>query len=490
MAAVKMNVLHLHLTDDQGFRIECKSFPKLHQLGSGGQYFTQEQIRDIIAYADNRGIRIVPEIDIPGHTTSWFVGYPELASGSGPYTIEHNYGKLIPAMNPANEGTYQFLDTLFKEMAAIFPDEYMHIGGDENNGIEWDANNEIQEFKKANNLPDNASLQAYFNKRILKILTKYGKKMIGWDEILQPGLPKTIVIQSWQKKGLINAVHDGFPVIFSTGYYIDLMLPAEVYYQNDPIPTATSLTAEQKNLILGGEATLWSELVTAENIDSRIWPRTAAIAERLWSPDTVKNVSKMYEKLDRISIQLEELGLTHEKNYEMMLRRLTGSYDITALKTLTDVLEPLKFYFRISSKETQYTTGSPLTHVVDAVRADARVARKFNALVDVYLENPNSKQISSEIKSYLKLWAVNHELLKAVIQKSPVLKEIEPHSAHLAVIAKIGLEAITYIENNQKPQSAWYSNNIAKIKQADKPIGQTELAMIKGIQKLVDKFKE
>ncbi|HEY4786801.1 MAG TPA: family 20 glycosylhydrolase, partial [Bacteroidales bacterium] len=312
MAAVKMNVLHLHLTEDQGFRIECKTFPKLHQLGSEGQYFTQEQIKDIIAYADERGIRVLPEFDIPGHTSSWFAGYPELASGSGPYSVEDKFGVLLPAMNPANESTYQFLDTFFKEMTALFPDEYMHIGGDENNGKEWDANPAIQEFKLKNNLPDNNALQAYFNRRILDILTKYGKKMVGWDEIMQPQLPKNILIHSWRKDGLIQAIKNGFPVILSKGYYIDLMQPAEVYYKTDPLPDSLALTEDQKKLVLGGEATMWSEMVTEETIDSRIWPRTIAIAERLWSPANITDVASMYKRLDRVSIQLEELGLAHE----------------------------------------------------------------------------------------------------------------------------------------------------------------------------------
>ena len=275
MASVKMNVLHLHLTDDQGFRIECKSFPKLHQLGNDGQYFTQAQIKDIIAYADDRGIRVVPEFDIPGHTSSWFVGYPELASGDGPYSIIHGYGIFMPTMNPIKESTYGFLDTFFKEMTALFPDDYMHIGGDENNGMEWDANSAIKDYKKAHNLPDNNALQAYFNTRVLAILTKYGKKMIGWDEIKHPNLPKDIVIQSWRgKQGLIDAAKSGFQAILSNGYYIDLVQPAEFHYKNDPLPSSIALTAEQQKLILGGEATMWNELTTWETVDSRIWPRT------------------------------------------------------------------------------------------------------------------------------------------------------------------------------------------------------------------------
>ena len=152
MAAVKLNVLHLHLSENQGFRIESKKFPKLQEMGSDGHYYTQDEMRDLIAYAADRGIRIVPEFDMPGHSTSWFVGYPELASGKGPYEIDRHWGVFDPAMNPTEEHTYKFLDEFIGEMAKLFPDRYFHIGGDEVNGKEWDANPEIQQFMRAHGI--------------------------------------------------------------------------------------------------------------------------------------------------------------------------------------------------------------------------------------------------------------------------------------------------------------------------------------------------
>jgi hexosaminidase len=163
MAAVKLNVLHLHLTEDQGFRIESKTFPRLHQMGSDGLYYTQEQIRELIAYARERGIRIVPEFDIPGHSTSWFAGHPELASAPGPYQIERRFGVHDPSMDPTREETYKFLDKFLGEMAALFPDAYLHIGGDEVTGKHWRLNPQIQAFITKNNLKDKHGLQAYFN---------------------------------------------------------------------------------------------------------------------------------------------------------------------------------------------------------------------------------------------------------------------------------------------------------------------------------------
>ena len=221
MAAVKMNVLHLHLSDNEGFRVESKRFPKLHEMGSDGLYYTQTEIREFVAYARDRVIRVVPEFDIPGHSRSWFVGYPELASSPGPYKIEPDGPNSV--MDPTREETYKFLDKFIGEMATLFPDAYFHIGGDEVDGQPWDANPKIQAFIHSHGMKTNQDLQAYFNQRLQKILTKYHKIMMGWDEILHPDLPKTIVVQSWRgQESLATAAKLGYSGLLSFGYYIDV----------------------------------------------------------------------------------------------------------------------------------------------------------------------------------------------------------------------------------------------------------------------------
>jgi hexosaminidase len=485
MAAVKMNVLHWHLSEDQGFRVECKTFPKLHQLGSDGFYYTQEQIRDVIAYAADRGIRVMPEFDIPGHSTSWLVGYPELASLPGPYQIEREYGIKDPTFNPTIKATYKFFNKFFKEMAGLFPDDYFHIGGDENNGKQWDANAKIQAFKKKHNLPDNHALQAYFNRKILDILTKYKKKMVGWDEILQPGFPGTIVIQSWRgKEALRDAAKKGYNGILSNGYYIDLVQPTDFHYLNDPIPADSDLTAGEKKRILGGEATMWAELISPETIDSRIWPRTAAIAERFWSPVHVKDVKDMYRRLDIISLQLEELGLTHLKNQEMMLRRLVNGRDTQALKVLVDVMEPLKIYRR--HQHATYTFFSPLTRVVDAALPDAKKARIFRQQVEDFVTGNVNKETADVLIRDLKLWKSNHKKLKPVIAGAPVLKEIETLSRDLSRIAGIGLEAVEFILAGKKVGSQWIEESKKVLKAAKEPRGHAELMIVTAVERLVD----
>ena len=351
MEAVKMNVFHWHLSENQGFRVQSKKFPKLSEMGSDGLYYTQDEIRGLIGYARERGIRVVPEFDVPGHSTAWFVGYPELASGPGPFTIERKWGIFDPAMDPTNEKVYKFLDELIGEMSKLFPDHFFHVGGDEVNGKQWDANPKIQEFIRAHGLKGNAGLQLYFNKKLQAIVSKHGKSMMGWDEVLDPTLPKDIVIQSWRgPEALAAAARQGYRGILSNGYYLDLGWSAARHYAADPLGgDAANLSAEEKARVLGGESCMWSEYVNAENIDSRIWPRNAAIAERLWSPQEVRDPASMYARMHAVSAELEWLGLTHRSYYLPMLHRIAGaasSEEFDALKNLADVVEPVKDYTR------------------------------------------------------------------------------------------------------------------------------------------------
>ncbi len=486
MAAVKLNVLHWHLSEDQGFRVECRAFPKLHRLGSDGLYYTHEQIRDVIEYASIRGIRVMPEFDIPGHSTSWLRAYPEYGSGPQPPDIERGYGIMDPTFNPAMKKTYKFFDKFFKEMAQLFPDDYMHIGGDENNGKEWDANPKVQAYKKKHHLKDNHQLQAHFNKKILKILTKYKKKMVGWDEIFQPELPPTILIHSWRgKDAMKEAARKGYNSILSNGYYIDLCRTTEFHYLNDPVPADTDLTAEEQKRILGGEATMWAELVTPETVDSRIWPRTAAIAERFWSPGKTRDVEDMYRRLSIISRQLEELGLTHIKNRDMMLRRLTNGQDVTALRTLVETMEPLKKYAR-HNQGVKYTFFTPYTRVVDVAQPDAEVARLFRRQVSHFLENI-SAQSAQPLKVALETWKNNHAKLKPVIQGSPILKEIEPVSEYLSQVAAIGFETLDSILENRALGAERLDSARKTLELAAKPQGHAELMIIPAIRQLLDK---
>lgn len=237
MAAARMNVFHWHLTDDQGWRFASKRYPQLQEKGSDGLYYTWEQMRDVVAYAAARGIRVVPEVDMPGHASALAAAMPELISAPGNYQIERNWGVLKPVLDPTKEQVYAFINTLVSEIAEIFPDTYLHIGGDEVDPSQWNDSPRIQKFMQDNNLADAKALQAYFNQRVAKILQTHGRQMVGWDEIYHPDLPRSILIQSWQGQDALGAVaSSGYRGILSTGFYVDQPQAAAYHYRNEPYP--------------------------------------------------------------------------------------------------------------------------------------------------------------------------------------------------------------------------------------------------------------
>lgn len=486
MAAVKMNVLHLHLTDDQGFRVESRSYPVLHEKGSDGQYFTQTELRTIVSYAADRGIRVVPEFDVPGHASAWLAALPELGSVEGKehYEIERNAGIFDPTLDPTNEKTYVVLAAVFKEMAEIFTDEYFHIGGDENEGKHWDGNKRIQAFKKQKGFTNNHELQNYFNTRLLSSLESYGKRMVGWDEILQPGLPKSAVIQSWRGiDALVNSAKQGYQTFLSNGFYIDLLHTAKNHYKTDPLPDTVSLTDEQRTLILGGEATMWAELVISQTVDSRIWPRTAVIAERLWSAQDVNDVDDMYRRMEIVSLQLEEHGLLHIASRDKILRKLARGGDIKPLQILNNISGPLQRYTR-NPGGTMYQSYSPFTLWADAAVADSETSRAFDRAVKTYLEDKNSTD-AAFIKEQLVTWYENHESLIKTINASPMLREIEGLSEQLMEVSQLGMEAIYLFEKNETPDLNWLSQAEKVLKKARLQGGRTELMNVNTIEQIV-----
>ena len=487
MAAVKLNVFHWHLSDNQGFRVESKKFPKLHEMGSDGLYYTQEQIRDIIAYAHERGIRVVPEFDMPGHCTSWLVGYPELASNPGPYAIGREFGVFDPAMDPTRESTYKFLDKFIGEMAKLFPDQFFHIGGDEVNGKAWDSNPKIQEFMRAHGIKSNNDLQAYFTKRVQKIVAKYGKTMEGWDEILLPEIPKDVLIQSWRgQKSLADAAKQGYRGILSSGYYLDLMKPTSEHYAVDPFtgPTA-NLSDSDKRKILGGEACMWSEYVSAENVDSRIWPRMATIAERLWSPQNVTDINSMYSRLAVLNTGLDVYGLTQNTEYNVMLRRMAGAEDISALRELVDVVEPVKGYSRYQLASTKPTSFTPMNRVVDAARPESTKAREFAALVNAFVAGPIKPGMEAELRAQLTQWKSNAENLQALATKSWFVQEVMVQSQNLSSISAAALQGLDYLDRGEKPPASWAQQQVTLVQQAFEPKAQVLLMVCPAMQKLV-----
>ena len=493
MAAVKLNVLHWHLSDDQGFRMQSKVFPLLTKLGSNGQYYTQQQAREIVAYARARGIRVVPEFDMPGHTSSWMVGYPQLASAKGPFHIQDRFGIFDPVMDPTRASTYQFLDKFIGEMVKIFPDGYFHIGGDENNGVEWRENPRIQAFMRKHDLKDTGALQAYFNRKVLKILTKYHKQMIGWDEVLVPGLPKSVTIQSWRGyKSLAKAAREGHDGILSSGYYLDHMSPASEYYGVNPIPADSTLTPVERKRILGGEACMWNEYVDGKTIDSRIWPRAAAIAERLWSPESVNNVNDMYRRLHVESVRLEALGLTQISQEDASLRAMAGTQRIGPLRVLAETLEPVSWGARAHySTEQKITTHAPLDHWVDALRPDPPFRHHFKMLVEGYLRAPGSeKALSLELTQMFVGWTKAEPGVLELMKHSPLLAEAKERPGQLAALGRVGLGAVAYLSTGETAPTGWKAEQLKVIEAAKKPVALTQFDVLGPLEKMVEAVPE
>jgi hexosaminidase len=372
-------------------------------------------------------------------------------------------------------------------MAQLFPDQYFHIGGDEVNGKQWDANPKIQAFVRAHGLKTNQDLQAYFNTRVQQIVSRHGKTMVGWDEILRPDLPKDIVVQSWRgQDSLAAATRQGYRGLLSYGYYLDLMWPASRHYAVDPMSDgAANLTPEEKQRILGGEACMWSEYVSPENIDSRIWPRMAAIAERLWSPQDATDVNSMYQRLEYVSRWLDWLGLTHNSAYGPMLRRIAGSNDISALRTFTDVVEPVKDYTREEIAAVEATSLSPLNRVIDAARPESETARHFSDIVNA-LEANQGSSAQQEIRTLLTRWRDNQRNLQALETQSFLLQEIVPLSQDLSAVATTGLQALDYIDHGERAPEAWATQQFVLLARAQKPRAQLLLMIVPSVQKLVE----
>jgi hexosaminidase len=485
MEAVKMNVFHWHLSEDQGFRIQSTEFPLLTEKGSNGQYYTQNQVREVIEYARVRGIRVVPEFDMPCHATSWFAGYPQLASGPGPYQPITKWGVFDPAMDPTRESTFEFLDKFFGEMTALFPDAYFHIGGDECDGKEWDANPRVKAFMRVHSIKNNAALQSYFSGRVQKLVAGHNKIMEGWDEVLQPDTPRDVVIQSWRgPTALAAAARQGNRVLLSNGYYIDLNQPSSEHYLVDPLSgDGAKLNAEQRARVLGGEATMWSEFVTPENMDSRIWPRTAAIAERFWSPQDVRDVDSMYRRMALVSEKLNDDGLEHNSFTLAMLQRMSGNANPEALEVLAAVVQPPKGYEREELK--QYTVFSPLNELVDAVAPESETGRKFSQLASLIVAGKATPQQWQEARTWLELWRDNDAKLAPSLKGSDLTAELAPLSRSLSQVAVVGLQALDDLKNHHTVSADARDKNLQMLKAAAKPKAILLDEAVPGVELLV-----
>jgi hexosaminidase len=476
MAAAKLNVLHWHLTEDQGFRVESVRYPALHREGSDGLYYSQDEIRDIVAYATDRGIRVVPEFDMPGHTTAWFVGHPELASAPGPYTIARTWGVHPATMDPTREETYAFLDGFIAEMVELFPDRYWHIGGDEVRPDQWNGSAAIQQWMRDRNVPDAHALQTVFNQRLFGLLARHDRQPVGWDEILQPGLPTAAVIQSWRgTEGLVQATAQGRQAILSAPYYLDHIKTAAEMYLADPLPDG--LDAAQATLVLGGEACMWGEYVTMETIDSRLWPRMLAVAERFWSPATVRDVPDMYRRLAINSRRLAEVGPTHFTHTERMLARSFPSDEIPRVRQFLEYARPRGFAGRGTNQL------SPLTRLIDAAAPDPMTEQRLLMLASG-ADRPAWREALDA--HYLRMTTFD-TMFANMLPRAPMAADALPLAEALDQLGWVGHDALGYLASGTTPNGAWFDAANAAIERIRgktfgllRPVGAESVAALIG----------
>jgi len=437
MAMAKMNVLHLHLSDDQAFRIESKLFPELQLLGSQGHYYTQSDMRRFVEYASDRGVRVVPEFDLPGHTTSWFTGLPDYASAKRTYQPEQGYGVFDAAIDPTNEKVYVFLKDFFMEMTTVFKDSCVHIGGDEVTGKDWQDNGYIQQFMQDKKIKDQHDLQARFNQRIETILASCGRQMIGWDEILDCHPSSTTIIQSWRgDKPMKLALSEGYQVVRSNGYYLDQTYTAGEYYsQRNEIETTTG-----KGRIIGQESAMWSELVDSLTIDSRIWPNAAAVAEIGWNSTLPLDTVSFYRRLLPFSERLDRIGIRHEDYVQVIADSLHIGHDVDELVMLCNYLKPSSGYKRhhAMKKKGKYDTAHPLRDVADMSRPTSIGYLQTVLLIEEFKRNPEGSS-KTALNNLFHEWMHQYEVLQRRLHKDNSIAEWMDASSALAGAGRTGL---------------------------------------------------
>ena len=393
----KLNVLHLHLTDDQGFRLRSAAYPEL----ASPDAYSLPELSELVDYAADRGVRIVPELDVPGHATSWLAAHPEWGAASsvpvsGP---SMSFGVHRACLDPDNSAVMDAVGVLLGELAAVFPDECIHVGGDEVAGLD-------------------GGVQHRFHRAVVERLAALGKRAIGWDECLGPTLPTDSVVQAWRgAKARDAAVAAGYDCVVSSPYYLDLFYPADVHYAADPggdLVAAENALGQHPRLahvrdglawmarfgeypdlpdrtrgrVLGGEACLWSELVTDELLDTRLWSRMPAVAERLWRADVdpSRDVDGFYERMAESRLLLDDLGVVGVDREPID--------QAPGIQPLIEMLEPVKWYHRLlgtgeyqrrvnglgsSGDVRPYDALTPLDRIVDYLAPESLASRRAEA---------------------------------------------------------------------------------------------------------------
>ncbi|AFH50886.1 N-acetyl-beta-hexosaminidase [Ignavibacterium album JCM 16511] len=339
LAFQKMNVLHWHLTEDQGWRIEIKKYPELTKVGAFrkyddgtvyGGYYTQDDIKEIVNYAQSRYITVVPEIEMPGHSTAAIATYPQLSCAGGPFEVGTLWGIYKDIYCAGNEETFRFIEDVLTEVVELFPSKYIHIGGDEAPKDRWQNCPKCQQRIKDEGLADEHELQSYFIKRVENFLNSKGKEIIGWDEILEGGLAPGATVQSWRgTKGAIDAAKMNHDVIVSPTSHCYFDYPIETtdvpkVYSFNPIPD--ELSNEEAKHVLGSEGNMWTEYAPQDLIDYRLFPRLTALAEVLWTYPNERNYEEFASRLQKFYDKLDAMNVNY--TYEISPLTFSEKFDL------------------------------------------------------------------------------------------------------------------------------------------------------------------
>ena len=364
LAYHKMNVFHWHLTEDQGWRIEIDKYPKLTDVGAWrkekdgsiyGGFYTKEQIKEVVNYAYKRGVNIVPEIELPGHCVAALAAYPEYSCTGGPFEVEKDWGVFKDIYCAGNDSTFVFLENILDEIIELFPSKYIHIGGDEAPKYRWENCIKCKKRIQNENIQDTHELQSYFIQRIENYIRGKGKKLIGWDEILEGGLANNATVQSWRGfEGALEAVKRGHDAIVSptSHAYFDYdldVIDLEKVYNFDPIPK--DVPSDKSKHIIGGECNMWSERAPQNTVDSKVFPRLLAMSEVLWDYPTIRDYNLFYERVQAHYKRLDVLGVNYgleTKPIDISSRYEDGQFYVTLNKGVKD----LKLFYQINQEET------------------------------------------------------------------------------------------------------------------------------------------
>ena len=496
MALVKLNVLHLHLTDDQAFRFGSRTFPELAALGSDGNYYSEDDLGEVVMRAAELGIRVVPEIDMPGHTTSWLAAHAEWGAVPETRTPSTRFGVHSACLDPTREDVYDAIGQLFDDVARVFPDRFVHVGGDEVNPKWWSESPVVQRFMRERGLADVDALQNHFNVRLADLLIERGRMLIGWDEIAHGDLPRTSVVQSWRGgPSRDRAIAQGFDCVFSAGYYLDFCYPADLHYAYDPESPAEELVRLDERVrgdprlthvrdglgwaaefagraisgveagvappgrVLGGEACMWAELVTDDLFEVRVWGRLPAVAERLWSPKAVRDEDDMYLRLAQMRPLLRACADVDLDARQRMLFASIGvdSAEVDALRPLLDALEPTKWYSRLlgtaalqarvagstAQVERPYAVGTALNRVVDFIEPASPWVVRFNTAVRAAIDESADDADRKLLIETAAGWRRQRDAVRSIGERVSAVAELDAVSQRLASLADVIEAALT-----------------------------------------------